>query len=42
MSKGDLKTVIAVDSKDETGQLAEGIERLRKSMNIFIGRLTKK
>jgi methyl-accepting chemotaxis protein len=42
MSKGDLKTVISVDSKDETGQLAEAIERLRKSMNIFISRLTKK
>jgi len=42
MSKGDLKTVISVTSKDETGQLAEAIERLRKSMNIFIGRLTKK
>ena len=42
MSKGDLKTVISADSKDETGQLAEAIERLRKSMNIFISRLTKK
>lgn len=42
MSKGDLKTVISVDAKDETGQLAEAIERLRKSMNIFISRLTKK
>jgi len=42
MSKGDLKTTISLNTKDETGQLAEAIERLRKSMNIFITRLTKK
>ncbi len=42
MSKGKLATSVSVSTRDETKQLAESIERLRKSMIILLKRVRKK
>ncbi len=42
MSKGKLASAVSVSSRDETKQLAESIERLRKSMVILLKRVRNK
>ncbi len=42
ISMGDLESIVMVDSKDEIGDLANAIERLRESLKAAIDRLKRK
>jgi len=42
MSRGDLDTPIAVDSRDEIGELADSLERMRASLKAAMARLGRR
>jgi len=42
ISTGDLESIVRVESRDEIGELANAIERLRESLKAAIDRLKKK
>ena len=42
ISMGDLESIVRVEAKDEIGDLANAIERLRESLKAAIERLKRK
>jgi HAMP domain-containing protein len=41
ISKGDLETPVRVDARDEIGELARSLERMRLSLKAAMARLTR-